>query len=57
MMEFFNEFKVYEIVFFPGSIIISKQNSHGTNLLGVQRGFCSAAPSCSARFLALPVCA
>jgi len=56
-MEFFNEFKVYEIVFFPGSIIISKQNSHGTNLLGVQRGFCSAAPSCSARFLALPVCA
>lgn len=54
-MEFFNEFKVYEIVFFPGSIIISKQNSYGTNLLGVQRGFCSAVPSCSIRCLTLPV--
>lgn len=55
MMEFFNEFKVYEIVFFPGSIIISKQNSYGTNLLGVQRGFCSAVPSCSIRCLTLLV--
>lgn len=43
-MEFFNEFKVREIIFFPGSIRISKQNSSGTNLLGVQRGFCSAFP-------------
>lgn len=43
-MEFFNEFKVHEIIFFPGSIRISKQNSYETNLLGVQRGFCSAFP-------------
>lgn len=42
-MEFFNEFKVHEI-FFLGSIRISKQNSSGANLLGVQRGFCSAFP-------------
>lgn len=54
-MEFFNDFKVHEIIFFPGSIRISKQNSYGTNLLGVQRGFCSAFPRHSIGCLALPV--